>query len=108
MEIENVRRKIRALRATAAEGSGATEPERDTAKRLADKLMAEYGLDKIKPRPAPAFERPKGPKPDVEAGQFVVVINGQYYVMSRGGNGFQSVNVNLNQTTTTNGGGFPW
>ncbi|MES2155375.1 MAG: hypothetical protein V4510_09600 [bacterium] len=33
---------MRALRATAAEGSGATGPERATAQRLADKLAREY------------------------------------------------------------------
>lgn len=50
MRREDAARKVRALRATAAPGSGATDPERATAGRLADRMVAEHGLD----RPAPA------------------------------------------------------
>lgn len=45
MTREDAARKVRLLRATAAPGSGATEPERDTARRLADQLAAAHGLD---------------------------------------------------------------
>lgn len=44
MTRSDAERKVRALRATAAPGSGATDPERDTARRLADRLSAEHGL----------------------------------------------------------------
>lgn len=37
-------RKLRACLALAAAGSGATEPERATARAMAGKLMAAYGL----------------------------------------------------------------
>lgn len=37
-------RRVRALRRTAAAGSGATEPERDTANRLAARLTARHAL----------------------------------------------------------------
>ncbi|MES2155483.1 MAG: hypothetical protein V4510_10145 [bacterium] len=40
---------MRALLATAAPGSGATGPERDTARRMADRLSAEHGLDSEEP-----------------------------------------------------------
>lgn len=49
MNQEDARRKVRALRATAAPGSGATDPERATAARLADKLTRENGLDRLAP-----------------------------------------------------------
>lgn len=44
MTREDAQRKVSALLNTAAAGSGATNPERATAKRLADKLTAEYRL----------------------------------------------------------------
>ncbi len=36
--MDSIRRKVRGLRAMAAKGSGATDPERATAARLADRL----------------------------------------------------------------------
>ena len=41
----DVKRKVRSLLAVAAKGSGATGPEAATARALADKLMAEHGLE---------------------------------------------------------------
>jgi hypothetical protein len=54
MDRENVRGKIKGLLNMAKEGSGATDPERETAQRLADKLMKEHGFVLRKPAP----ERP--------------------------------------------------
>lgn len=105
MNIDNVRRKIRGLLAMAAEGSGAMPEERATAQLLADKLTAEYGLDKLQARKPPQFEPPLGPKPDVMPGQFVVVVNGQYYVVDRGAFGFQ---FNGRSNTTSGGWGNGW
>lgn len=53
MTREDAARKVRALRATAAEGSGAFPAERETAKRMADRLADEHGLDRPAPAPAP-------------------------------------------------------
>lgn len=55
MTREDAVRKVRALRATATAGSGATEPERATAQRLADGLVARFGLDRPSSREAPTI-----------------------------------------------------
>lgn len=55
-KLDDVKRKVRGLLATAAEGSGATDPERATARRLADQLLLAHGLttaDLTPPRPLP-------------------------------------------------------
>ena len=44
MDRENVMRKISALKRVAAAGSGATPDERETAGRLAAKLVYEYDV----------------------------------------------------------------
>ena len=54
MTREDAKRKVRALLNTAAEGSGATEPERATAKRLAIKLIETHRLAEAR-REAPTF-----------------------------------------------------
>ena len=43
-DINDIKRKVRSLLAVAAPGSGATDAERDTARRMADKLMADNGF----------------------------------------------------------------
>lgn len=43
-DLEAVKRKIRALLAVAADGSGATPAERDTARTLANVMMAKFFL----------------------------------------------------------------
>ena len=66
--LEDVKRKVRSLLELAKEGSGATEPERLTARALADRIMAKHGLTESDiperevearrpppPRPAPFF-----------------------------------------------------
>lgn len=62
MDIENVRRKIKALLAVAAPGSGATEHEAATAKALADKLMAEHKVVEGVPAEFVREPSPEGPK----------------------------------------------
>lgn len=45
MSIDDVKRKVRSLLTVAMAGSGATEPERATARQLAAQLMVKYGLN---------------------------------------------------------------
>ena len=49
-------RKVRALLATAAKDSGAFPAERETARRMADKLIAEHGLA--------GAPKPRAPRPE--------------------------------------------
>jgi hypothetical protein len=42
--LDGLKKKIRSLLEVAKPGSGATEPERDTARRLAERLLAANGL----------------------------------------------------------------
>lgn len=63
--------RVRKLLAVAAKGSGATEPERETAAKLAHNLMVAHGLTvedlSEKPKAAPA------------ADVFTVFVNGQAF-----------------------------
>ena len=60
MTREAAARKARALLATAAAGSGATDPERSTARRLAEGLIRRHALtraDLLESPPPRTFER---------------------------------------------------
>jgi hypothetical protein len=68
MTREDVQRKARALMNTAADGSGATDPERATAARLCNRLLESHGMTEADvprvaaPRRAPApVHRPFNP-----------------------------------------------
>lgn len=93
--MDAIKRKIRSLLTLAAPGSGATDPERATAKSMADKLLAQHGLRESE-IPLREVERRPPPPPVVE---IVIHVGGfrQYGAgFSFGGFGFG------NGTNTTN------
>lgn len=47
----DIKRKVRSLLALAAAGSGGTDPERATARAMANKLMDTHGLREIDAAP---------------------------------------------------------
>jgi hypothetical protein len=49
MTREDAKRKVRALLNTAADGSGATRFERETARALAERMIERHGLDDAEP-----------------------------------------------------------
>lgn len=97
MSMDDVKRKVRSLLTVAAAGSGATDPERETARRLADQLMAKHGLTEAEiPQrqshtPPPAV--PRAPRP---TDTVVVNVNGQNYAFN-----FNSFFNSRNGNTTT-------
>lgn len=70
--VEAVKRRVRSLLVLAAPGSGATEPERATARRLADKLMAAYGLHENE---IPQRQVEKRPPPPPTPPEYAFVVN---------------------------------
>lgn len=94
MKHEDLIRRIRSLLEVAKPGSGATEPERDTAKRLAKSLMDAAGLNE-RDIPERQIETPKPPPPPP---QYVVVFQ---FGGGIGGFGGCSVNSSTNTGTTS-------
>ena len=69
LDRDRLLRRIQRLLAVAAEGSGATGPERGTARGLADKLMAEHRLSEAD------VARGAVESASPAAGAWVVVVN---------------------------------
>lgn len=62
-DTSDVKRRIRSLLEVAKSGSGATEPERATARGLADRLMAAHGWSETDIPQREVEKRPPPPPP---------------------------------------------
>jgi hypothetical protein len=99
--MEAIKRKVRSLLELAAPSSGATEPERATARAMADKLMAKHGLSEADvPRREVAARRPEPPPPPRQAFVFSAGMGGIH--INVGGYGSYA-SAGISDTTSTSG-----
>lgn len=83
-DLDAVKRKIRSLLEVAKTTSGATEPERLTAKRLADKIMLENDLREWEV-PERQVQRAMPPPPPVHAPIFVSPFGYVHFTVNQDG-----------------------
>ena len=93
--MDAIRRKIRSLLAVAAAGSGATDAERETAKRLADALMRKHGLSESD-IPHRQVELPRSQPPQYRESQWFVIRR------------YASADTVTGTTNTSSGFTFEW